>query len=133
MDEVTGSTLSGTFASAEQVCLKDFSLPDFHPERTPPKLKDCTFHADRHCNVIVGCDILWAFGAQLDFDKGRLVCNGVSVPMRKFPNDASEATSIEHLSQDHIDHNKENGKDGLSFDNDFVAETLDSSCQVGDI
>ena len=46
VDEVTGSTLTGTFASAEQVCLKDFSLPDFHPKWTLPKLKACIFHAE---------------------------------------------------------------------------------------
>ena len=28
----TGSTLAGTFSSTEQVCLEDFSLPDFHPK-----------------------------------------------------------------------------------------------------
>ena len=39
VDEVTGSALTGTFASAKQVCLKDFSLLDFHPKRTLPKLK----------------------------------------------------------------------------------------------
>ena len=44
--------------------------------------------------MIVGCDVSQAFGVPLDFDKGRLVCNGVSVPMPEFPNDASEATPI---------------------------------------
>ena len=46
VDKVTGSTLAGTFASAEQVCLKDFSLPDFHPKWTLPKLKARIFHAE---------------------------------------------------------------------------------------
>ena len=46
VDKVTGSALAGTFPSAEQVCLKDFSLPDFHPKWTLPKLKACVFHAD---------------------------------------------------------------------------------------
>ena len=46
VDKVTGSTLAGTFASTEQVCLEDFSLPDFHPKWTLPKLKACVFHAE---------------------------------------------------------------------------------------
>ena len=46
VDKVTGSTLAGTFASTEQVCLEDLSLPDFHPKQTLPKLKACVFHAD---------------------------------------------------------------------------------------
>ena len=70
VDKVTGSTLTGTFASAEQVCLKDFCLPDFHPRRTLPKLKACAFDADCQCNMIVGCNTLRAFGVQLDFDEG---------------------------------------------------------------
>ena len=44
--KVTGSALAGTFASAEQVCLEDFSSPDFHPKRTLPKLKAHAFDAD---------------------------------------------------------------------------------------
>ena len=67
-----------------------------------------------------------AFGVQLDFEEGHLVCDGVSVPVHEFPNDASEATPIEHLLQDCLDCNEENDKDGLSFDNDFAVEMLDS-------
>ena len=133
VDKVTGSALAGTFASAEQVCLKDFSLPDFHPKWTPPKLKACAFHADCCHNVIVGLNISQAFGDQLDFDEGHLLCDGVSVPMLEFPNDASEVTPIEHLSQDYLDCNKENDKDGLSFDNNFAAETWDSLHEAGDV
>ena len=105
VEKVTGSKLAGTFASAEQVCLKDFSLPDFHPEWTPPKLKARAFHANCCYNVIVGRNVSWAFGVQLDFDKGCLVCDGVFVPMHEFSNDASEATLIEHLLQDCLDNN----------------------------
>ena len=32
VDEMTGSALAGTFVSTEQVCLEDFSFPDFHPK-----------------------------------------------------------------------------------------------------
>ena len=113
--------------STEQVCLEDFSLLDFHPKQTLPKLKARVFHAHCHYNMIVGCDVLWAFGVQLDFEEGCLVCDGVSVPMHEFPNNASEATLIEHLLQDYLDHNKENDKDGLSFDDNFAVEILDSS------
>ena len=65
--------------------------------------------------MIVGCNVLRAFGVQLDFEEGRFVCDGVSVPMRKFPNDTSKITPIEHLLQDYLDHTKENDKDGISF------------------
>ena len=53
--------------------------------------------------MIVGCDVLQAFRVQLDFEEGRLVCDGVSVPMREFPDNTSEISPIEHLLQDHLD------------------------------
>ena len=133
MDKVTGSTLAGTFASTEQVCLEDFSLPDFHPKRTLLKLKACVFHADCRYNKIVGHDVLRAFGVQLDFEEGRLVCDGVSIPMHEFPDNTSEIAPIEHLLQDYLDHNKENDKDNNSFEDNFMAEILDSSHEAGDI
>ena len=132
-DKVTGSRLTGAFASTEQVCLKDFSLSDFHPKWTLPKLKACIFHAKYCYNMIVGCNVLRAFGVQLDFEEGHLVCDGVSISMRESPSNASEATPIEHLLQCYLDHNEENDKDGLSFDNNFAVEILDSSYEAGDI
>ena len=125
VDKVTGSTLTRTFASVKQVCLKEVSLSDFHPKQTLPKLKAHTFHAECCCDVIVGCNVLQAFGTQIDFKDGWLVCDGVSVHVCKFPNDASEATPTEHLLCDCLDHNEENDKDGLSFDDNFAVETLD--------
>ena len=110
-----------------------FLSPDFHPKRTSPKLKACAFHADCCCDVIVGHDVLCAFGTQLDFEEGHLVCDGVSIPMHEFPNNASEAIPIKHLLKDCLDCNEENCEDGLSFDNNFAAETLDSSYEAGDI
>ena len=92
---LTGSALTGTFASTEQVCLEDFSLPDF--------------------------------------EEGRLVCDGVSIPMCEFPDNTSEIAPIEHLSQDCLDCNKENDEDDDSFEDDFMAETLDGLCEAGDI
>ena len=74
--------------------------------------------------MIVRRNVLWAFGVQLDFEEGRLVCDGVSIPMCEFPNEAS---------QDYLDHNKENDKDGLSFDDNFAVATLDSLYEGGDI
>ena len=133
MDEATGSALTGTFASAELVCLKDFSLPDFHPKQTLPKVKACVFHAECCCDMIVGCDVLQAFGTQLNFKDGCLVCDRVSIPMHEFPNNASEATPIEHLLQDYLDCNEENDEDGLSFDGNFAAEILDSLHEAGNI
>ena len=66
----------------------------------------------------------------LNFKDGHIDCDGVSIPMCEFPNNASEATPIEHLSHDHLDQNKNNDKNGFSFDN---AEILDSSCEAGKI
>ena len=53
--------------------------------------------------------------------------------MHKFPKDTSEATPIEHLSQDYFDRNKENDKDGISFKDNFAVEILDSLCEAGDV
>ena len=97
---MTGSTLTGTYVSGEHICHEEFSLSDFHPKQTLPKLKAFAFHAEHCCNMIVRCNVLWAFGTQLDFEDGCFVCDRVSVPMREFPKDASEAALIEHLSQD---------------------------------
>ena len=60
------------------------------------------------------------------------MCDRVSVPMHEFPNDASKAAPTECLSQDCLDSNKENDENGLSFDDDFVVETLDSLHEAGD-
>ena len=53
--------------------------------------------------------------------------------MHKFPDDTFEITPIEHLSQEHLDCTKENDKCGISFEDDFIAETLDSLHEAGDV
>ena len=53
--------------------------------------------------------------------------------MHEFPNDASETSPIEYLLQDYLDCTKENDKNGLSFEDNFAAEILDSSYEAGDI
>ena len=83
--------------------------------------------------MIVRCDVLPAFGVQLDFAEGQLICDEVSVSVRKFSNDASEASPIEHLLQDCLDLTKENDKDGLSFEDNFAVEILDCSHEAGNI
>ena len=83
--------------------------------------------------MIVGHNVLQAFGAQLDFEEGQLVCDGVSIPMRNFPKDTSEITPVEHLLQDYLDRTKEDDKDGISFKNNFTVEILDSLYEAGDI
>ena len=115
MDEVKGSTLTRTFASVEQVFLKDFSPPNFHPKQTSPNLKAHLFHAECCHNVIVHHNVLQAFGTQLYIKECFLVCDGVSIAMHKFPDYASEATPIQHLLQDCLERNEENHKDGLSW------------------
>ena len=52
--------------------------------------------------------------------------------MREFPDNTSEIAPIEHLSQDYLDHNKENDKDDSFVDN-FAVEILDSLYEAGDI
>ena len=47
--------------------------------------------------------------------------------MHKFPNNTSKITPIEHLLQDYLDCTEENDKDGISFEDNFAAEILDSS------
>ena len=83
--------------------------------------------------MIVGHNTLRAFGVQLDFEEGQHVCNGVSIPMRKFPNNTSEITPIKHLLQDYLDCTRENDKDGISFEDNFAAETLESLYEAGDV
>ena len=53
--------------------------------------------------------------------------------MREFPNNASEATPIKHLLQDYLDCTEENDEDGMSFEDNFTAEILDSLHEAGDI
>ena len=83
--------------------------------------------------MIVGRDVLQAFRVQLDFEEGRLVCDGVSIPMHEFPDNTSEITPIEHLLQDYLDQVEENDKDDNSFEDNFAVEILDSSYEAGDI
>ena len=130
VDKVTGSTLAGTFSSSEQVCLEDFSLPDFHPKRTLPKLKARVFHADCRYDMIIGRDVLRAFGIRLDFEDNCIACDGVSVPMREFPNDP-DIPPIEHLLQDYLDRIENDGDS--SPDDNFASEILDSSYEPADI
>ena len=70
---------------------------------------------------------------QLDFKEGRLVCDGVSIPMREFPGNTSEIAPIEYLLQGYLDDTKENDESGTSFEDNFAAEILDSLCEAGDI
>ena len=39
VEPITGSTLAGTFSSAEQICLEEISLPDFYSKRKLPILR----------------------------------------------------------------------------------------------
>ena len=68
-----------------------------------------------------------------DFEEGQLVCDGVSIPVREFPDNTSEIAPIEHLLQDHLDRIKENDEDDNSFEDNFAAETLDGSHEARDI
>ena len=84
-------------------------------------------------DVIVGCNLLRAFWAQLDIKEGQLVCGSVSIPRCKFPDNTSEITPIKHLLQEYFDRVKENDKDDNSFEDNFAAETLDGLYEARDI
>ena len=87
------------------------------------------FHSKARYDMIVGQDILRAFGIQLDFKANNIICDGFSLPMREFPLEL-DTTPIEELLSDYVDCMLSNDKD-LSSDNDICADKiLDSSYEV---
>ena len=65
--------------------------------------------------MIVGRDVLRAFGIKLDFETDKVVANGISRPMRAFPTPTDELNSVDILLQEYLDNvdpifNDENDK-----------------------
>ena len=104
VNKVSGSTLAGSFTSSEQVDLYDFVLPEFHGKRFLPHVAAQVFHAECRYDMIVGRDILRAFGIKLDFEDDCVVSQGISRPMREFPTDLpKDIEFVDTLLQDHVD------------------------------
>jgi hypothetical protein len=100
VDNLKGSTLAGEFSSSEQITLHDFALPEFHSKRTLPILQARVFQADCRYDIIVGRDVLRAFGVSLDFDSNSIVSDSVSLPMRHFPTGPPNSSPVKQLLQD---------------------------------
>ena len=100
---VTNSTLAGTFTSSEQVALQDLVLPEYHSKQALSKLKAKVFHADCRYDMIVGRDVLRAFGVNLDFENNTIAVGGVSRPMREFPQSVEGHLPTDVLLQDFLD------------------------------
>ena len=144
-DKVSGTTLAGSFSSSEQVTMNDLILPEFSSKRSFPTLKAQVFHAPCRYDMIVGRDVLRAFGVKLDFEEDCIVSRGVSRPMREFPNDLpKDVTAVDSLLQDFIDYTLDDEDDDCLDDDEasiasegsnedgFVQEILDSKYDAVD-
>ena len=133
VDKVTGSTLAGTFSSSEQVCIQDFLLPEFNTKRTLPKLDAKVFHADCRYDMIVGRDVLRAFGIKLDFEEDAIVSGDVSVPMREFPTATPTSEPVDQLLNDFLDRLSEDDEDiNPSSEEAYTKEILESKYDAAD-
>ena len=124
--ETTGSTLAGTFTSKEQVCINDLMLPEFNNKQILPKLQAKVFGADCRYDMILGRDVLRAFGIKLDFDSDTIVSGGVSRKMREFPTIPKNMTATDVLLQELLDYVEFNDEDDESSDDIYNNEILDS-------
>ena len=126
--QVTGSTLAGTFASSEQVCIEDMILPEHQPKQSLPKAAAKVFHADCRYDMIVGRDILRAFGIDIYFSTDTVVVNGISKPMRPFPTARDGMAEAHVLLQDFLNETDPvvNDEDSESSEDDVLA-----ACHVG--
>ena len=117
VDKITGSTLGGTFNSTEQVCIEELSFPEFFAKRKLPKLSARVFHADCRYDMIVGRDVLRAFGVLLDFEGDQMQCDGSTIPMRTFPTDTASSGNyaLDFLLNEYIDR-AENDETPISDD-----------------
>ena len=91
--------LAETFTGREQVCPQEVVLPEHQPKQALHKTDAKVFHAECRCDVIVGRDVLRAFGIKLDFESDAVVVDGVSRPMRSFPEPAQDVNSVDILLQ----------------------------------
>ena len=103
IDAIVGSTLAGQFKSSQQVVIDSLSLPEFHRGRVLPELKAMIFEAPCRYDMIIGRDVLRAFGLSLDFETDSISTEGLSMPMREFPKPAEGVSVAEQLVFDFLD------------------------------
>ena len=129
VQDVTGSTLAGTFSSKEQVCINDLILPEFNDKKSLYKLGAKIFDADCRYDMILGRDALRAFKAKFDFDDQVIVVDNVSRPMREYPRNlyGDDLLPTDILLQEYLDEQEFN--DGEWFNDspdDIFAEMAES-------
>ena len=122
VEKITGSTIAGTFESSERVCLQDICLPECSSNKKMPKLSARVIHADCRYDIIVGRDMLRAFGVVLDFEDMAMSSGDVSIPMREFPQVSPEfPLVIDHLLHDYLCREWDDDED-LLFSEDPIDE-----------
>jgi len=122
---ITGATMAGTFKSNQEVTLGDMTLPEFYSRRTLPKLAARIFYTSCRYDLILGRDVLRAFGLSLDFEENRIICDGRSVAMRDFPADNSDYSAVEQLIIDYADSTYM--EDSVLQDDDLFATAIKDS------
>ena len=132
MDTVTGSTLAGTFTSSEQVCLEDLTLPEFQPKHKLPKLSANVFHTKCHYGLIVGRDVLGAFGVVLDFKDNCILSSDISLPMRNFPSTQNGVNAVHVLLDECLDCMTLNDEDPSSDNVYATGSMMDSKYEGAD-
>ena len=126
IDKVTGTTLAGTFTSSEQVCINDVILPEFNPKQALHKLGAKVFDADCRYDMILGRDVLRAFGIKLDFEHDTITSNGISRSMREYPQPVDDGMRpVDVLLHDYLDDMEFNDEDDESSDETY-ADLMDS-------
>ena len=114
---ITGSTIAGSFTSTERVCLQDVFLPECSATKKMSKLAARVIHAECRYDIIVGRDVLRAFGVVLDFEDMVVSSSDVSIPMREFPQVSPEfPLVVEHLLNDYLCRSWDDDEDVLSSD-----------------
>ena len=95
-------------------------LPEHQPKQALHKTDAKVFHADCRYDMIVGRDVLQAFGIKLDFETDMIIVNGVSRPMCSFPEPTEELNSVDILLQEYLNSIDPvfNDEDDGSSDND---------------
>ena len=134
VEKVSGTTLAGSFSSSEQLCVHDFVLPEFSSKQKLTKLKANVFNAECRYDMIVGRDVLRAFGIKLDFEDDCIVANDVSVPMRPFPKATPTMEPVDQLLADYVDRLSDNDEDTSSTSDDeaHATEILESKYDAMD-
>jgi len=132
VDQISGSTLAGSFTSSEQVCVEDLVLPEFHPKQSLPKLGANIFNSECRYDMILGRDILRAFSVILDFEDNCILSDGVRIPMKPYSVSSPESLLQDFLLQDIAEHLSDKDENYLFSDDGFVQEILDSKYDAMD-